>query len=55
MDYIWMRFYFDRYNKRDPLMNQSAAEVERLNREKNDRNKKMEVTSKPYPKKGCFF
>ena len=25
-------FYFDRYNKRDPLMKQSAAEVERMNR-----------------------
>ena len=33
---------------------QSAAEIEKLNREKKARNKIKEGTSKPYPGKACF-
>ena len=40
--------------KKYQLMKQSAAEFERLNRDKNERNKKKEDTSKPSPKKYCF-
>ena len=54
MDYIWMKFYFDRYNKKDQFRKQSAAEVEILNRDKKERNKKKEGTSKPSPKKRLF-
>ena len=35
-------------------MKQSAAKVERLNKERKDRNKKEEGTSKPYPKKAVL-
>ena len=35
-------------------MNQSAAEVERLDRDKKYRNKNKDGTSKPSPKKVCF-
>ena len=36
------------------LRKQSAAEIEKLNTEKKDRNKEKEGISKPSPKKGCF-
>ena len=35
---------------KDQPSNQSAAEIEKLNREKNTRNKIKEVISKPSPK-----
>ena len=36
------------------LRKQSAAEVEKLKREKNDRNKRKEDTSKSSPETSCF-
>ena len=36
--------------KKYQMINQSAAEVEKLNRDKKDRNGKKEGTSKPSPK-----
>ena len=39
---------------KDKFRKQSAAEIEKLNREKNSRNKIKEGTSKPYPKKILF-
>ena len=40
--------------KKYQLRNQSAAEVEILNRDKKDRNKKKEGTSKPSPQKAVL-
>ena len=41
--------------KEDQLRKQIAAEFERLNREKKDRNKIKEGTYKPSPKKGFLW
>ena len=39
---------------KDQLRKQSAGKIEKLNREKNSRNKRKEGTFKPSPKKACF-
>ena len=39
---------------KDKFRKQNAAEIEKLNREKNFRNRIKEGTSKPSPKKNCF-
>ena len=39
---------------KNQMRKQSAAKIEKLNREKKSRNKREEVRSKPSPKKVCF-
>ena len=52
MDVLYLREIFHLMNTimKDQLRKQSAAEIEKLNREKKSRNKRKEGTSKPSPK-----
>ena len=40
---------------KDKMREQSAAEIEKLNIEKNARNKRKEGKYKPSPKNSCFM